>query len=66
MGMLLVSLRHRIYRFWSPLRVFDTWKDRKPIHVLLWVVSNKIDCTPVADPGEGPREPVPASISRPK
>ena len=42
MGMLLVSLRHRICRFWSPLRVLHTWKDRKPINVSLWVVSNKI------------------------
>ena len=42
MGMLLVSLRHRICKFWSPLRVLHTRKNRKPINVSLWVVSNKI------------------------
>ena len=50
MGMLLVSLRHTICRFWFPFRVLHTWKDRKPINVSLWVVSNKIHCIPVADP----------------
>ena len=59
MGMPLVSLRHRIWRFWSPLRVLHTSKDRRPINVSLWVVSNKIHCTQVVDPGEGPGGPRP-------
>ena len=50
MGTLLVSLKHIICSFWSPIRVSHTWKDRKPINVSLWVVSNKIHCIPVADP----------------
>ena len=50
MGTLLVSLKRIICSFWSPIRVSHTWKDRKPINVSLWVVSNKIHCIPVADP----------------
>ena len=66
MGMPLVSLRHRIWRFWSPLRVLHTSKDRRPINVSLWVVSNKIHCTQVVDPGEGPGGAQAPLIFRPK
>ena len=66
MGMLLVSLRHRICRFWFPLKVLHTWTDRKPINVSLWVVSNKIHCSPVVDPVEEPGRPGPPLIFRPK